>query len=99
MTEHSARVSEAKVNIRMAVNISNHRTPTLLRENWKRPGPLNHPIHGHTPDHRLAGAFEHSLRSWVRFQELLLFPLYDRPDSGPVNLSHHDNPPKLTVLF
>ena len=55
MTGHGARVAEAQVDVVVAVGARRVGAGRRLEEQRERPGPLDHPVHGHAVEQALAG--------------------------------------------
>ena len=88
MAGHGPGVPEAEIDIPMPVNIEKVSTLRLAHERRECPRPLDHPVHGHACQQRLARTLEQRLRFWALVHKLLLFALHEELQTAAIDTLH-----------
>ena len=88
---HGSGITQAEIDVAVAIDIEELRATRLAHKGRKRTGPLRHPVHGHATQQGFARALKQRRGFRPVSDELLLLALHERLQTCAVN-GAHDSP-------
>jgi hypothetical protein len=85
---HGARITQAQVDVTMAIDIEEFGAPRLAHKRRESASPFRHPVHGHAAQQRLTCTLKQRARFRTVSDELLLFSLHQGLQAGALESSH-----------
>jgi len=88
MSSHRARITEAEIDVMMAVNIEKVSALGFANEWRKGTCPLRHPVHRNTTQQRIASTLKQCFGLGTFINESFLLPLQKRVESLAIDSTH-----------